>query len=170
VESPPETYVAAISMAAREMGPLNRLILFGHGRVAEKIGVARVTTGIQLGSADLTAANASLLERLDGRFEANAQAELWVCEAAAASQAGGRSGVLLCQAIADALGIPVLAATAEQQYDSIDQHERPNGGWQSTVQFLPWEGRTLRFTPRAKPKPPPNLMPRPSRAASMCYK
>jgi hypothetical protein len=176
VTSSPETYVTAIAMTAREMGAPNRLILFGHGRVAEKTGIARVTTGIVLGSADLTASNASLLERLNGGFEANAQVELWVCEAAAAGQAGGKSGVLLCQAIADALGVPVLAATAEQQYDSVDQHERPNGGWQSTAQFLPWEGKTLRFAPRPKPKPrptpkpSPNLMPRPSRAASMCYK
>jgi len=78
VKSPPETYVTAISAAAREMGGLNRLILFGHGRVAEKAGITRVTTGIMLGSADLTASNASLLERLDGQFEANAQSLLVV--------------------------------------------------------------------------------------------
>ena len=52
--------------------------------------VVRVTTGIVLGSADLTPANASLLEQLDDRFEANAQAELWVCEAAAAGERGGK--------------------------------------------------------------------------------
>ena len=46
------------------------------------------------------------------------------------------------------LGVPVLAATIDQQYESTDQKPVDGGGWQSTVQFLPWEGTTVRFTPR----------------------
>jgi len=88
---------------------------------------------------------------LRGQFERDAQAELWVCEAAAAGAAGGMSGGLLCQAIADALGVQVLAATIEQEYTTTDQHEAAGGGWQSTAQFLPWEGTTVRFTPRRRP-------------------
>jgi len=173
VTSAPESYVEAIAAAAKEMGTLSRLILFGHGRVAQAFlttGIARVTTGIVLGSADITTSNASLLDRLDGRFEANAQAELWVCEAAAAGQAGGKSGVVLCQAIADALGIPVVAADIEQAYDTVDQRELPTGGWQSTAKFLPWEGTTQRFTPRAKPKPTRNATPSRWGPGSMCYR
>lgn len=151
---PPSTYVPAIAAAARAMGRLNRLIIFGHGRVvnaAVASGVTRVTTGIIIGASDLTAANASLLSALRGQFERDAQAELWVCEAAAAGAAGGMSGGLLCQAIADALGVQVLAATIEQEYTTTDQHEAAGGGWQSTAQFLPWEGTTVRFTPRRRP-------------------
>jgi hypothetical protein len=149
--SPPDTYFGAIADAARSMGRLSRLIIFGHGRVANAAvptGVVRVTTGIVIGASDLTASNASGLRGLRGHFERHAQAELWVCDAAAAGQAGGQSGVILCQSIADALGVPVLAATIEQEYGSVGQRPVPGGGWQSTVQFLPWEGRTVRFTPR----------------------
>ena len=60
--------------------------------------------------------------------------------------------MLLCQSIADALGIALLAADIEQEYGTVDQHERPGGGWQSTAKFLPWEGTTRRFAPRPKPK------------------
>jgi hypothetical protein len=147
----PETYCDAIAAAAQSMRPLNRLILFGHGRVANAAvpsAVTRVTTGIILGASDLTASNASLLRRLRGKFAREAQAELWVCEAAAAGAAGGQSGVLLCQSIADALEIPVLAATIEQEYTTSNQQEIQGGGWQSTAQFLPWEGTTVLFTPR----------------------
>ena len=91
-------------------------------------GVTRVTTGIIIGASDLTASNASMLRKLRGRFARQAQAELWVCEAAATGKAGQISGVTLCQAIADALGVPVLAAAIEQKYDSTDQHEAPGGG------------------------------------------
>jgi hypothetical protein len=150
---PPSTYVEAIAAAARAMGRLNRLIIFGHGRVvnaAVATGVTRVTTGIIIGASDLTASNASALSALRGQFERDAQAELWVCEAAAAGAAGGMSGGLLCQAIADALGVQVLAATIEQEYTTADQQEAPGGGWQSTAQFLPWEGTTVRFMPRRR--------------------
>ncbi len=149
--SSPDTYFGAIAEAAEAMGQLDRLIIFGHGRVvnaAVPTGIARVTTGIVIGASDLTASNASKLRKLRGRFARHAQAELWVCDAAAAGEAGGQSGVILCQSIADALGVPVLAATITQEYSTVDQHEAPDGGWQSTVQFLPWEGRTVRFTPR----------------------
>jgi hypothetical protein len=149
--SSPDTYVGAIADAAKSMGRLSRLIIFGHGRVVNAAvpkGVTRVTTGIIIGAEDLTASNASKLRSLRGRFARHAQAELWVCEAAAAGAAGGQSGVVLCQSIADALGVPVLAATSAQEYTTVDQHEAPDGGWQSTAQFLPWEGTPIRFTPR----------------------
>lgn len=154
--SSPETYAGAIADAAKSLGRLSRLIIFGHGRVANAAvptGIARVTTGIIIGASDLTASNAALLSKLRGQFEPQAQAELWVCEAAAAGAAGGQSGVLLCQAIADALGVSVLAATLEQEYTTADQHEAAGGGWQSTAQFLPWEGKTIRFTPRPQRSP-----------------
>ena len=149
--SSPDTYIGAIDEAAESMGRLNRLIIFGHGRVANAAvpaGVVRVTTGIIIGASDLTASNASMLRRLRGRFAPRAQAELWVCEAAAAGTAGGQSGVTLCQAITDALGVPVLAATIAQEYTTTNQQQTSGGGWQSTAQFLPWEGTTVRFTPR----------------------
>jgi hypothetical protein len=158
VASSPETYCAAIVGAAKAAGRLNRLIIFGHGRVvnaAVPSGITRVTTGIIIGSSDLTASNAKLLSGLRGQFEPQAQAELWVCEAAAAGSAAGQSGVLLCQSIADALGVPVLAATVEQEYTTVDQQEAPGGGWQSTAQFLPWEGTTIHFTPRPERKRSP---------------
>ena len=146
--SSPDTYFGAIAAEAKSMGRLSRLILFGHGRVvnaAVPTGVTRVTTGIIIGASDLTASNASRLRSLRGRFARHAQAELWVCEA---GSAGGQAGVTLCQSIADALGVPVLAATIAQEYTTVDQHEAPGGGWQSTAQFLPWEGTPVRFTPR----------------------
>jgi hypothetical protein len=155
VTSSPECYAWAMYTAARDMMPLSRLIIFGHGKVAQMLleaKIVRVTTGIVLGAADLTSSNAPLLDRLDGCFAANAQAELWVCEAAAAGKRGGKSGVLLCQSIANALGVPLLAADIEQEYDTVGQHEIPTGGWQSTVKFLPWEGTVRRFTPQPKPK------------------
>lgn len=149
--SRPETYFRAIADAAATMDPLSRFIIFGHGRVANAAtpsGVTRVTTGIIIGASDITATNASGLRALRGHFATGAQAELWVCEAAAAGEAGGSSGPLLCQSIADALGVPVVAAVRAQEYTSTNQREAPGGGWQSTAQFLPWEGRTIRFTPR----------------------
>jgi hypothetical protein len=149
--SSPETYFGAIADAAEAMGRLNRLIIFGHGRVANAAvptGITRVTTGIIMGASDITASNASMLRKLRGRFAREAQAELWVCEAAAAGESGGQSGTVLCQAIADALGVSVLAATISQEYTTTNQQEIPGGGWQSTAQFLPWEGTTLRFAPR----------------------
>jgi hypothetical protein len=149
--SSPDTYFGAIADKAKSMGRLSRLIIFGHGRVvnaAVPTGVTRVTTGIIIGASDLTASNASMLRSLRGRFARHAQAELWVCEAAAAGTSGGQAGVILCQSIADALSVPVLAATSAQEYTTVDQHEAPGGGWQSTAQFLPWEGTPVRFTPR----------------------
>jgi hypothetical protein len=149
--SSPDTYFKAMADAAAAMGRLSRFVIFGHGRVANAAtptGVTRVTTGIIIGASDITVANASNLRALRGHFATGAQAELWVCEAAAAGESGGSSGVLLCQSIADALGVTVLAATVAQEYTTIDQSEAPGGGWQSTAQFLPWEGRTVRFTPR----------------------
>jgi hypothetical protein len=149
--SSPDTYFGAIADAAQAMGQLSRLIIFGHGRVANAAvptGITRVTTGIILGASDITASNASMLRPLRGRFTRDAQAELWVCEAAAAGTEGGQSGVILCQSIADALGVPVVAGTISQEFTTVDQVEAPGGGWQSTAQFLPWEGATVRFTPR----------------------
>jgi hypothetical protein len=96
--SSPDTYFGAIADAAESMGRLNRFIIFGHGRVANAAvptGVTRVTTGIIIGSSDLNASNASMLRSLRGRFAREAQAELWVCEAAAAGESGGQSGVIL---------------------------------------------------------------------------
>ncbi len=151
--SPPDNYFGAIADAAEAMGRLSRLIIFGHGRVANAAvptGITRVTTGIILGASDITASNASMLRNLRGRFAPHAQAELWVCEAAAAGESGGHSGVVLCQSIADALGVSVLAATIAQQYTTANQREAPGGGWQSTAQFLPWEGTTVLFTPRRR--------------------
>lgn len=149
--SSPDIYFGAIAGAAEAMGRLDRFIVFGHGRVvnaAEGAGTVRVTTGIVVGANDLTASNASGLQPLRRRFAPQAQAELWVCEAAAAGEAGGQSGRVLCQSIADALGVPLVAATITQQYSTVNQAEIPSGGWQSTAQFLPWEGTTVRFTPR----------------------
>jgi hypothetical protein len=149
--SSPETYFNAMVDAAEAMGRLSRLIIFGHGRVvhaAVPTGVTRVTTGIIIGASDITASNASMFRKLRGRFARDAHAELWVCEAAAAGKEGGQSGVILCQAITDALGVPVLAGTVTQEYTTVDQREIPDGGWQSTAQFLPWDGTPVRFTPR----------------------
>lgn len=149
--SAPETYFAEITAAAKAMGQLGRLIVLGHGRVvnaAEGAGTVRVTIGVIIGSGDITASNAYGLKGLKSLFGKEAQAELWVCEAAATGTSGGISGVTLCQAVADALGVPVLAAAIEQQYDTVDQREMPGGGWQSTAKFLPWEGTPLRFKPR----------------------
>jgi hypothetical protein len=149
--SSPDTYFGAIADAATSIGQLDRFIIFGHGRVvnaAEGAGIVRVTTGIVIGATDLTATNATGLRSLRGKFARQGQAELWVCEAAAAGEAGGQSGRVLCQSIADALGAPLLAATITQQYTTTNQAEIPSGGWQSTAQFLPWEGTTVRFTPR----------------------
>jgi hypothetical protein len=80
---------------------------------------------------------------------------------------GGKSGVLLCQSITDALGVQLLAADIEQEYVTVDQHERPGGGWQSTAKFLPWEGTIRRFTPHPKPKRTRNYTPR--GAGLMCF-
>jgi hypothetical protein len=147
--SPPNVYFTAIANAATSMGPLDRLIIFGHGHVMIT-GTTRVTTGIVIGAGDITASNASGLGALHGAFARRAHAELWVCSAASAGRMGGQSGTILCQTIADALGVPVLAATIEQQFDTVDQHDTPDGGIQSTVRFLPWEGRSVRFTPRRR--------------------
>jgi hypothetical protein len=149
--STPETYFGAIADAAESMGKISRFIIFGHGRVvnaASGARVTRVTTGIVMGASDITASNASGLRGLRGRFARQAQAELWVCEAAAAGTEGGVSGVNLCQSIADALGVQLLAGTVTQEYATVDQREIPDGGWQSTALFLPWEGTPVRFTPR----------------------
>jgi hypothetical protein len=149
--SSPDVYFDAIADAASAMGRISRLIIFGHGRVANAAvpsGIKKVTTGIVIGASDLTASNASMLSPLRSRFAPHGQAELWVCEAAAAGEEGGQSGVILCQSIADALGVPVLAATIAQEYTTANQTEAPGGGWQSTAQFLPWEGTPVRFTPR----------------------
>jgi hypothetical protein len=149
----PEAYFAEIAAAAKAMGQLARLIIFGHGRVvnaAEGTGTVRVTTGIIIGAKDITALNANGLDKLAKYFAKDAQAELWVCEAAATGTSGGISGVTLCQALADALTVPVLAAAIEQQYDTVDQQPIPGGGWQSNAKFLPWEGTPLKFKPRNK--------------------
>jgi len=151
--SSPDTYYGAMADAAEAMGKLDRFIIFGHGRVvnaAEGAGTVRVTTGIVIGAQDISASNASGLNGLRGKFARQAQAELWVCDAAAAGESGGQSGRVLCQAIADALRVDVLAATITQQYTTINQAEIPSGGWQSTAVFLPWEGTTVRFTPRRR--------------------
>jgi hypothetical protein len=44
----------------------------------------------------------------------------------------------------------VIAATITQEYTTANQVELPDGGWQSTAQFLPWEGTTIRFSPRRR--------------------
>jgi hypothetical protein len=147
----PANYIRSITSAARAMRPLDCLIIFGHGRVvsaATARGATPVTTGIIIGAADITSHNASSLSALRGLFSRSGRAELWVCEAAAAGSAGGQSGIVMCQSIADALGVPVLAAPIEQQYDTRDQREIDGGGWQSTARFLPWEGTPQRFAPR----------------------
>ncbi|MBS3652174.1 hypothetical protein KEU06_26615 [Pseudaminobacter sp. 19-2017] len=149
--SSPAVYFGAMADAAEAMGKLHRLIIFGHGRVvnaAEGAGVVQVTTGIVIGAQDISASNASGLSALRGKFAKQAQAELWVCDAAAAGKSGGLSGRVLCQAIADALRVEVLAATITQEYTTVNQAEILDGGWQSTAVFLPWEGTTVRFTPR----------------------
>ena len=74
--SSPDTYFGAIAETAEAMGQLDRLIIFGHGRVvnaAVPTGIARVTTGIVIGASDLTASNASKLRKLRGRFARHAQ-------------------------------------------------------------------------------------------------
>lgn len=151
--SNPELYCARIAAAAAASAPLDRLILLGHGRVASAVtarGTIPVTIGIIIGAADLTASNVGRLRSTAPHLSRNALAELWVCQAAAAGEAGGQSGTILCQAIADALGVRVIAPSQMQEYTSHDQHEMTGGGWQSTLRFLPWEGETLRFTPRRR--------------------
>lgn len=148
--SSPDVYFDAMAGAVARMDRLDRFILFGHGRVvnaAVPTGIVQVTTGIVIGASDITADNARNLPDLRRKAAAGAQAELWVCDAAAAGSSGGKSGVRLCQAIADALGIPVLAAEITQQYDTEDQRRIDGGGWQSTAVFLPWEGKTTLFRP-----------------------
>ena len=151
--SNPESYYPSIAAAAANMAQLDRLILLGHGRVVSAVtarGTTPVTIGIIIGSSDITASNAGQLRATARHLARDAQAELWVCQAAAAGEAGGQSGTLLCQAIADALGVNVIAPTQLQEYTSHDQREIPSGGWHSTMRFLPWEGETLRFTPRRR--------------------
>jgi hypothetical protein len=146
----PDTYFETIADAAAEMDRLDRFIVFGHGRVvnaAVPSGVVQVTTGIVIGASDITADNARRLPNLRRRAATGARAELWVCDAAAAGSSGGVSGVRLCQSIADALGIEVLAATITQEYTTENQRPIDGGGWRSTAVFLPWEGRTVLFRP-----------------------
>ena len=151
--SNPASYYARIAATAAIMAQLDRLILLGHGRVVSAVtasGTTPVTIGIIIGSSDITASNADQLRATRRHLSRTARAELWVCQAAAAGEAGGQSGTILCQAIADALGVRVIAPTQLQEYTSQDQHEIPSGGWQSTMRFLPWEGETLRFMPRRR--------------------
>lgn len=150
---PPETYFGWIEDAAKGMDKLDRFIILGHGRVAKDAdgaGFVTVTTGIIIGAKDITATNASGLKPLRGRFSKDGFAEMWVCSAADSQESSGVSGQLLCQAIADALGVDVLGAKVRQRYDTVDQKEIPGGGWQSTLKFLPWEGDTVRFNPRRR--------------------
>ncbi len=141
-------YVSAMADAAKAMGPLDCLILFGHGVVTGDTTANRATIGIAMGSADITSGSAIKLSALRGVFARNARAELWVCEASAAGTSAGRSGTLLCQSIADALGVKVLAAPITQEYATTEQREIEGGGWQSKATFLPWEGTPVPFTPR----------------------
>lgn len=153
VTSTPEQYCRAICTAGRSMRRLDRLIIFGHGQVvtaAVGVGSTQVTTGIVLGASPLTASNASLLSSPSIAFARNARVELWVCSAASANEVGGQSGVVLCQAIADALDVTVVASAITQNYSSQNQTEMPGGGWRSTVEFLPWDGELFRFTPRPR--------------------
>lgn len=146
----PEYYFKQMSEAVAKSDKLDRFIVFGHGRVvnaAVPAGTVQVTTGIIIGASDITPINARYLPDLRKKASTGAQAELWVCDAAAAGGSGDYSGVKLCQAIADALGIQVLAATITQQYTTEDQREIETGGWQSTAVFLPWEGTTMLFRP-----------------------
>jgi hypothetical protein len=146
----PEDYFKAMGDAATKMGKLDRFIIFGHGRVvnaAVPAGYVQVTTGIVIGASDITPINARNLPDLRRKSSSGAQAELWVCDAAAAGGSGEYSGTRLCQSIADALGIQVLAATITQQYSTEDQRPIEGGGWQSTAVFLPWEGTTVLFRP-----------------------
>ena len=141
-----ETYVRQIAATAGTKRPLDRLILFGHGRVARTRN-GMVTTGIIIGANDITSDNAYLLQALRPHFSEHAMAELWVCNAAAAGESAGVSGRRLCTAIAAALGVTVKAGEDEQEYTSVNQREIPTGGWDSEVRFLPWEGRTVHFLP-----------------------
>jgi len=143
-------YCGMIASKARTMSPLDRLILFAHGVVAnaaEGTRVVQVTTGIAMGSENLTQYNAHLLGAAKDHFARNALVELWVCDAAAAGESGGVSGNRLCAEIAKALKVTVKAAVQTQQYDTVagTQQQTAEGGWQSTARFLPWEGPVVYF-------------------------
>ena len=148
--TPVETYCSQIAAACQAMRPLDRLILFGHGRVVRARiggGYGPVTTGIIIGSQDINIDNAWRLSAFQPHLNSEGMAELWVCDAAGAGESGGVSGSRLCVAIARALGITVKAAEQTQRYDSVNQQEIPGGGWQSTARFLPWEGPVVYFLP-----------------------
>ena len=152
-----EAYCDQIASAASAMRRLDRLILFGHGRVVQAAtpsGPRPVTTGIIIGNEDITQYNAHYLSPIRRHMARGGMAELWVCDAAAAGEAGGQSGERLCTAIARALRVPVKAARETQRYTSgADQREIPGGGWQSTVRFLPWEGPLVFFRPNGTTRP-----------------
>ncbi|GJD47894.1 hypothetical protein OPKNFCMD_0606 [Methylobacterium crusticola] len=151
----PDAYFADIAKAAKDMGQLGRLIILGHGRVvpvANEAGNARIFMGVIMGATPISISNASGLGKLRGLFAKGASAELWVCEAASRETEGGISGVVFCQKVADTLGVVVVAAEITQIFESADQQPTPEGGWQSTAKFLPWDGTPQRFSPRPQGK------------------
>ena len=148
--TPVETYCREIASACQAMKPVDRLILFGHGRVVRArigSGYGPVTTGIIIGGQDISIDNAWRLSGAAPHLNADGLAELWVCEAAGVGESGGVSGSRLCSAIARSLGVTLKAAEQTQYYDTVNQQETQDGGWQSTARFLPWEGPVVYYAP-----------------------
>ena len=145
-----ERYVALILTRMQRMRRVDRLILFGHGQVANAArptGVVPVTIGIIMGANNIQMSNVDELASLRGGFAPRAECELWVCNAADPTSVSGVGGVSLCQAIADQLRVPVSASPVEQEYTTSDQ-EIGEDSITSTAHFLPWEGTVSRFNPR----------------------
>ena len=150
-EHPASEYISTIHHNMRAMHRVNCLILFGHGHVARLLdatGIIPITTGIVLGSQDLGADNVRLLRRLRDGFAPRGKCELWVCNAANPNRAQSNSGSSLCQSIADALNVEVVAPAETQSYRSEGQ-EFEGDTVRSTVVFLPFEGNVFHFRPNA---------------------
>jgi hypothetical protein len=151
------TCIAQMVDGARRLSrSIDVLIVFGHGqvsRVATPSGVSPVTTGILLGAEPLTQSNARALQALRPRLARGAHCELWVCQAASTGSAGtgrdARSGHRLCQAIANALAVPVHASAVDQRTTTVSGH----GSLDSEVEFLPWEGELQVIRPASERRP-----------------
>ncbi|MEO8545182.1 MAG: hypothetical protein ABI434_16470 [Burkholderiaceae bacterium] len=151
VSSNADQYVPQIAQAARSLSSrIDVLIIFAHGQVTSAYGpagVMPVMTGILLGSNPIAQDNADLLRCLRPRFARGAHCELWVCQAASPTATspgrGSTSGHNLCQAIADALRIPVQASASDQQTTTMTGA----GTFDSEIDFLPWEGPVETFRP-----------------------
>lgn len=134
-----------MALSADLMGPLDALIIFGHGIITNG-----VTRGILISADQLTDSNLWALDQLRGKFARGGRIELWVCAAASSTTGGGRSsGSSFCQLMADRVGVDVLAAEDLQGFlNSAQRNVADTDLWLTESYFLPWEGTVRRFRPR----------------------